>query len=50
MCIFLAAPRIPSLYYVSKRTGWVEFKKIVIISDIYYCIYADILGGWVGGS
>ena len=30
----------PSLYYVSKKTGWVGLKKAVF-TDVQYCIYAD---------
>ena len=26
--------------------GWVL--KMVIFADVQYCIYADIMGGWVG--
>jgi hypothetical protein len=42
--------KVPSLYYVSKRTGWVGrwVQKKVIFADVQYCIYADIMGGWVG--
>ena len=41
----------PSLYYVSKRTGWVglenHFLKMTSFADVHYCIYADKMGGWV---
>jgi hypothetical protein len=32
----------------AKRTGWIQ--KMAIFADVQYCIYADIVGGWVGGS
>jgi hypothetical protein len=37
----------PSIYYVSKRTGWVGSKKKGggEFADVQYCIYADIVGG-----
>ena len=35
----------PSLYYVSKRTGW-WVQKMAIFDDVQYCIYADKVGGW----
>ena len=41
----------PSLYYVSKRTGWVglenHFLKMTSFADVHYCIYADKVGEWV---
>ena len=33
---------------VSQRTGWV--RKMAIFADVQYCIYADIVGGWVRKS
>ena len=36
--------RGPSLYYVSKRTGWVGL-EMTIFADIQYWIYADKVGG-----
>ena len=41
------SPRLcmrPSLYYVSKKTGWVGLKKAVF-TDVQYCIYADTVSG-----
>ena len=38
-------PFITSAYELG---GWA--KKIVIFADVQYCIDADILRGWVGGS
>ena len=35
--------RGPSLYYVSKMSGWVQ--KMTIFADVQYYIYADIVGG-----
>ena len=34
-----------SLYYVSKRTGWVGLENGPF-ADVQYCIYADKVGGW----
>ena len=39
----------PSLYHVSKRTGWVG-SEMAIFADVQYCIYADIVGGCVKKS
>ena len=35
------------LYYVCKRTGWVGRSKMEVLADGHYCIYAEIVGGWV---
>ena len=35
----------PSLYYVSKRTGW-WVQKMAIFDDVQYCVYADKVGWW----
>ena len=43
-------PRGPSLYYVRKRTGWVGSKNGRFFVDIQYCVYADIVDGWVRKS
>ena len=37
----------PSLYYVSKGTGWVGSEKWQFLM-MFSTIYADV--GWVGGS
>ena len=37
----------PSLYYVSKETGWVGSEKLQFLL-MFSTIYADV--GWVGGS
>ena len=37
----------PSLYYVSKRTGWMGQKK-ARFTDVQYCIHADKVGGGLG--
>ena len=33
----------------AKRLGG-RVQKFAIFGDVQYCIYADIVGGWVGGS
>ena len=35
----------PSIHYVRKRSGWVQ--KMTVFAYVHYCIYADIVGGWV---
>ena len=37
------------LYYFSKMTGWVGSEN-GLFDDVHYCIYADIVGGWVRKS
>ena len=39
----------PSFYYFSKMNGWVGLEK-VHICYVQYCIYANIVGGWVRKS
>jgi hypothetical protein len=34
-----------TLYYVSKRTGWVGLEN-GHLADVQYCVYADKVGGW----
>ena len=38
----------PSLYYVSKWTGWVGSEKGQFFADVQFYIYANV--GWMGGS
>ena len=32
----------------AKGLGWVGLEKFAIFGDVWYCIYADIVSGWVG--
>ena len=36
-------------HYLGKRTGYVGgwVQKLTIFADVQYCIYADLVGGWV---
>ena len=40
---FFCLTKGPSIYYVSKGTGWVQ--KMELLADIRYCIHAYIVGG-----
>jgi hypothetical protein len=33
----------PSLDYVSKKTGWLDFENGIFFSDIQYCIFGKII-------